>query len=171
LKAILNKIGTGIIIAIFLFIIIKECILTLVHFNEISIYEQIDSKGQSSKVYVVPRDKIILKKQYGDLYEYGVFKVSGEAAIHYFGSLYNSGVSPFGVRIYSNATEVWKVKMELLAKNGNLDKSSFDEIGNSYKDLIIFRDNSVKIGELDFDKTNKTIEDEVFIKSVIKTLK
>lgn len=86
--------------------------------------------------------------------------VRGENATHYFGPVYNSGESPFGLRIYSDAIDVWKVEMKLLDKDGNLAESTFNEIGESFRDTMIFRDNSIELGDYTHDRIETTQADK-----------
>jgi len=167
MKAISSKIGTIIIIGIFLFIGLKSCIKTGMTLNKTEVYQQVNESGESNRVYIAPGNTIILKKQFEDQYEYGVYHVKGVNVTHYFGPLYHRGESLLGFRIYPNAKDVWDVEMELMDKGGNLTNSTFKEIGTSFRDLLIFRDNSVEIGNYTYNKTNKTSQDDQFIKLAV----
>jgi hypothetical protein len=164
MKRIISRIGTGLVFALFIFFFgLKGCIKRVVHFDQTAVYQQIYSTGESNTVYVVPGNTLIVKKQFQDQFEYGVFKVRGDNATHYFGSLYNRGETLLGIRMYSGATDVWKVEMELVEKKSNLDESTFEDIGKKFRNLIVFRDNSVQIGEDIYEKINTTPTDEDFI--------
>ena len=120
---------------------------------------------------MAPSNHLIFKKQYAGQYEYAIFFVRGEDATHYFGPLYNSGDNLLGLRIYSDATDVWKIEMELVAKDGNLSESTFDEIGESFRDIIIFRDNSIELGDYVYDQIEVIQADKDFVDSITKDLK
>jgi hypothetical protein len=171
MASILKKISLGILIALFIYVGLQTFIKTMVHFDNSAKYELIEPSGQINTVYIVPINLMIIKKQVKEKYEYGIFKITGENAVHYFGSIYNSGETLLGLRIYSNAIDVWKSKMELINKKGNLEYTTFHEIGETYKEMIIFKDNSVEIGKYKYNKVNLSQEDEQFINEVINVSK
>lgn len=171
MKSIGSKIGTVLVIGIFLFFGLKGCIKTSYGVGELKVYQQVSETGESNTAYFAPSNYLIFKKQYSDQYEYAVFLVRGENATHYFGPVYNSGESLLGLRIYSDATDVWKVEMELVDKDGNLTESTFNDIGESFRDIIIFRDNSVELGDYIYERIETTQADKDFVVSVTKYLK
>jgi len=171
MKLTFKKIGIGLIIALGLFLALKGTIITVIHFDNKVVCQQINPNGESNTIYIVPPNTVILKKQFNDQYEYGVFKARGVNATHYFGPIYSKGESFLGWRIYSGATDVWKVEMELADKKGNLAESTFGEIGETFRDMIIFRDKSVEIGKYTYDQINLSKEDEDLIEKATKGIK
>jgi hypothetical protein len=57
--------------------------------------------------------------------------------------------------------------MEIIATKGNFEKTTFHDIGETYKELIIFRDNSVGIRKYRNAKIKLSQEDERFINDVL----
>ena len=114
---------------------------------------------------------MIFKKQYKEQFEYGVFKIRATNATHYVGPIYSTGQSILGLRIYSGANEVWKAKMELIDKQGNLKESTFEEVGEKFSQLMVFRDASVELGDFEYDQRAPTSQDENFVNSVLNELR
>ncbi|NKI28493.1 hypothetical protein HCG49_18240 [Arenibacter sp. 6A1] len=166
MKSILNKIGTGIIIAFWLFIGLKGCVQTVYSSKDIAVYENIIENGESTKVYIVPKNQMVIKKQYQNQYEYAVFYVRGSDATHYFGPFYNKGENLLHIRAYTDANKVWKLEMEITDKKGNLSQSTFDDIGVTFRNTLIMRENSIEFGDYEYNKLEPTEEDIVFIKQI-----
>tara|TARA_R110001606_G_C15361513_1_gene648594 strand:+ start:821 stop:1360 length:540 start_codon:yes stop_codon:yes gene_type:complete len=179
MKSILNKFGTVLFIVFFLFIGIKGCVHTIYSATEVAIYENIDSNKESTKIYIIPSNLMIIKKQYNSQYEYAVFNLKGTNATHYFGALYNKGENLLGVRIFTNANEVWKLEMKIKNKKGNLNESVFHEIGTTYRNTLIVRDNSIsllndystKLGGFEYKKIKLSNVDIEFLNQVKEKVK
>src|SRR5680860_1003277 len=152
MKSFLSKLGTGIFIAFWLFVGLKGCVHTVYSPKNIEVYKDLNDTGELTKVYIVPGNKMIVKKQFLEEYEYAVFKVRGTDATHYFGPFYNKGESLLGIRTFSNANEVWNLEMEILDKEGNLIETTFNEIGDTYRNTLVIRDNSIEFGNYEYKK-------------------
>jgi hypothetical protein len=92
-------------------------------------------------------------------------------ASHYFGPFYSVGTSLFGLRVYSGATEVWKAKMELVEKTGNLPESTFDQIGERFDQIIIIKKHTIELGGIEYQLIDTTQENQSFVKSVVSSLR
>ena len=166
MKSLLSKIGTGIFIAFWLFLGLKGCVNTVYSSKDIAVYEDVNKNGESNKVYFIPSNKIIVKKQYQEQYEYAVFYVRGTDATHYFGPFYNKGENLLGIRTFPDANEVWKLEMKITDKKGNLLETNFDDIGDSYRNILVIKDNSIEFGDYEYEKLIPTEEDLEFINKV-----
>lgn len=138
---------------------------------ELQKYQVKKDAGEFNTVYVVPSNYLIFKKQYDEIYEYGVFYIKGSNATHYVGPIYSTGKSLFGLKIYPGANKVWKAEMELIEKSGNLQETTFEDIGEKFNQLIIFRDNSIELGDFEYERMNITNQDDIFVKSVVDKIK
>ncbi len=166
MKSFLSKAGTGIFIAFWLFLGLKGCFHTVYSSKDVAVYEDVNENGESNKVYFVPKNKMIFKKQYQEQYEYAVFRVRGTDATHYFGPFYNKGENLLGIRTFSDANEVWKLEMEISDKRGNLFETTFDEIGERFRNTLVIRDNSIEVGDYEYQKIVPTEEDLELIDKV-----
>ncbi|MDL5514821.1 hypothetical protein QSE00_23630 [Arenibacter sp. M-2] len=166
MKSLLSNIGTGIFIAFWLFLGLKGCVNTVYSSKGIAVYENLDANGESNKVYFIPSNKIIVKKQYQEQYEYAVFYVRGTDATHYFGPFYNKGENLLGIRTFPDANEVWKLEMEITDKKGNLIETTFDDIGDSHRNTLVIKDNSIEFGDYEYEKLIPTEEDLELINKV-----
>ena len=171
MKSLLSKIGTGIFIGFWFFLGLKGCVNTVYNSKDIAVYEDVNENGESNKVYFVPKNKIIVKKQYQEQYEYAVFHARGTDATHYFGPFYNKGENLLGIRIFSDANEVWKLEMEIKDKKGNLLETTFDDIGDSYRNTLVIKDNSIEFGDYEYEKVEPTQEDFELINQIKADLK
>lgn len=171
MKKITSKIGTGVIVFLFLFIGLKGFFLTVYSQDELQVYQDFSRTGEINTVYIVPSNYLIFKKQYNDQYEYGIFYIKASNATHYFGPLYSTGSSLLGLKIYSGANSVWKAEMELIGKSGNLEESTFENINEKFDQLIIFRDNSIELGSNEYQRIKLTDRDKNFATSIIEPLK
>lgn len=149
-QSISNRISVAlvfIVIALLLFFNLKGCVVTPVNIDDYQAYESIDRRGQISRVYLLPNNnEIISTKEFDGRYELALFKMRGSHAIKYFGSLYNIGTFPFGLRIYSDAIKVWKVNMRLINKIGNISTSTYNEIGETHEVRFVFYENELEAG-------------------------
>lgn len=171
MKKITSKIGTGAIVFLILLIGLKGYFITVYSQNELQVYQDFSRTGEINTVYIVPSNYLIFKKQYDDQTEYGIFYIKASNATHYVGPFYSTGNSLLGLRIYSGAKAVWKAEMELIAKSGNLQESTFEYIGDTFHQLIIFRENSIELGSKEYQRIKLTDRDEKFANSVIEPLK
>ena len=171
MKSVLSKIGSGAFIFLILFIGLKGCFVTVYCQDELLVFQDLSETGELNTVYVAPSNYLIFKKQYDEQYEYGVFKVRATNATHYFGPIYSTGQSILGLRIYSGANKVWKAEMELVDKQGNLNESTFEDFGEKFSQLIIFRDSSVELGNFEYQQLDPTSEDVDFANSVVNKLR
>jgi hypothetical protein len=167
----ISKIGIAIIISIFLFIGLKGFFVSVYNQEKLQIYQNKTETGEINTIYVVPNNYLIVKKQYEEQYEYGIFYIRGSNATHYIGPIYSTGKSLLGLRIYPSSNEVWKAEMELIGKSGNLQVSTFEDIGEKFNQLMIFRDNSIELGNLEYESIDITSLDEIFAKSIIDPLR
>ena len=159
MKSFFSKLGTGIFIAFWLFLGLKGCAHTVYSPKNIEVYQDLSETGELTKVYIIPGNKMIVKKQFLEDYEYAVFKVRGSDATHYFGPFYNKGENLLGIRTFSDANEVWKLEMEIVEKDGNLMETTFDDIGDTYRNTLVMRDNSIELGNYEYEKIIPSQED------------
>ena len=133
-----------------MFISFKGCIRTVMVNNDYKFYVLEQKDSAEERVIFFPDNKILVLRLQNDLHEMGFFKFYSEGATHYFGPFYNTGTFfPFGLRIYSNAESVWKLKLDLRNKFGNVYGSTFPEIGSELQTTLILYDSSMKFhGEI-----------------------
>ncbi|MCM4171604.1 hypothetical protein DHD32_08940 [Arenibacter sp. TNZ] len=166
MKQLFSKIGTGIFIVFWLFLGLKGCVNKVYSLKDIAVYEDVNENGESNKVYFIPSNKIIVKKQYQEQFEYAVFQVRGTDATHYFGPFYNKGENLLGIRTFFDANEVWKLEMEITDKKGNLLETTFDDIGDSHRNTLVIKDNSIEFGDYEYKKLWPSEEDLELITKV-----
>ena len=171
MNSLISKIVIAIIISIFLFIGLKGFFFSVYNQEKLQIYQYKSEIGELNTIYIVPTNYMIVKKQFEEQYEYGIFYIRGSNATHYIGPIYSTGKSLLGLRIYPGSNEVWKAEMELIEKSGNLQVSTFEDIGEKFNQLMIFRDNSIELGNIEYKSINVTSIDEIFAKSIIDPLR
>ena len=71
-----------------------------------------------------------------------------------------------GIRTFPDANEVWKLEMEITDKKGNLLETTFDDIGDSYRNTLVIKDNSIEFGDYEYEELIPTEEDLEFINKV-----
>jgi len=161
----------GVFFAFWIFLGLKHFILRSLDLGPVAVYKKLTDLGGVDCIYVVSRDILIFSKTLNDRYEYAAFKVNGQAATHYFGPFYNSGESLLNIQKYNDAINVWAVNMELRLKNGNVDKSTFGDVGRKFKSILVSRANSISIGEDAYTLGNLSSEEREFIVQVYKNIK
>lgn len=171
MQNILGKLFMTLFIGFWLFLGLKHLVTEGVHFDEDAKYQAKNiSTGNVNTVFITTDERIILRKQLGDLFEYGVFRIRGSEPTHYFGPVYNIGESLFGVRVYSDIIAIWNVEMKLIKKEGNLPQSTFDPVGEtyytSYNKLILIRENEIEIGDDKYMKMDLSEDDQIFLKAI-----
>lgn len=160
-----------VVIGFILFIGIKGCTGRAVAFKENRAFEHMREDGQVDRVIILaPKNELILIKKAGDIFEMALFKIRGVSATHYFGPVYNVGPSPFGIRLYSDASEVWDAQLELLEKRGTISQSTFGNVGEKHQVPIAVYDNKLQMGTLQFHNIWMDEEDIHLVRSEFEAL-
>jgi len=163
----MKKIGTYILIGLFIIIGLKSCIMTVISFDNYILVERTDENGQQDRVILTPKNEMIYIKKYQELVEYGIYKVKGQEATHYISGIYCIGTFPFGLRSYKNAEKVYDAQLILSKKNGD----SFPSVGESFNSTIIIYPDKVKIGKFFYNKLTPTESEMTEFENMIIQLK
>jgi len=168
MKDTLIKIGYIFLGCIIVFIGFKGCLKTVMRFDTYAVYENRDSNNQINRVFIIPTNEIVFSKNFEGNFELVLFHARGENITHYFGSFYNVGTFPFGIRSYPDAKEAWDVELELKDKFGNVSESTFDEIGEDYRVKLILFPNSITIDNDNYNKIDFSTEEVKKLRKIFK---
>jgi hypothetical protein len=163
----MKKIGNFIMIAVFLIIGLKSCMISVISFHDLIIVERYEENGQYDLVIFTKGNEMIYIKQYEEIVEYGIYKIKGLEATHYISGIYCIGTFPFGLRFYKNAEKVYDAELVLSEKDGD----SFPSVGESFKSTIIIYPDKVKIRKLVYEKLSPTESEIVEFENMIIDLK
>jgi hypothetical protein len=164
---VMKKIGTYILIAIFLLIGLKSCIMTVISIKDYILIERTDEHGQQDRVILTPKYEMIYVKKYQESVQIGIYKVQGQEATHYISGIYCVGTFPFGLRYYNKPENVFDAQLTLTKKHGD----SFPNIGDSFNaTIVIYRDN-VEIGKHKYKRLKINDKERIEIENMINQLK
>lgn len=104
------------VVLIIIFIGFKNCFISPVSNSDYFLLESSGNNGQKVRLLLTPNNEMIVVKRFGNNDELGLFKIKGENAIHYFGSLYFIGSFPMGLRFLKNAEKVYNTECELIKR-------------------------------------------------------
>lgn len=164
----ISKIGYIVLGFIIIFVGFKGCLKTVMSFDTYTVYENRDSNNQINRVFIIPTNEIIFSKNLEGNFELALFHARGENITHYFGSIYNIGTFPFGIRSYPDAKEAWDVELELKDKYGNVTESTFDEIGEDFRVNLIFFPSSITIDNDNYTKIDFSIDEVKKLRKIFK---
>lgn len=177
---IFSTISAILIIGVGLLFGLKGCFLDLHFFNHLTAYRYLDEKtGSIKKLYLIPRDIILLEEKNGQDEEFGSLQViEQEVLTHYVGPIYgvnssshSSYKSFFGFTIISNAETVMDTKINLLDKFGN-NPQAFGTVGEIYpKEKIIIRNSSIEFQDLVFTQVPVVDADRLYVDKANERLK
>lgn len=168
MKSVFSRVFSVFWILIILFFGLKGCVGTVYRVNKIQVFQNITKHGETRKIYLTPKNKLIISREYRDSFDDALFEIKGVSITHYFGSLYNSGESIFSLKVYKNIIEAYKIELTLLKNIGNIEESSFEEVGNRSIHYLLFRDKSIEFDGQHFNKIELDNSDSDFIDSFTK---
>lgn len=163
----MKKIGTFILIGLFIIIGLKSCVMTVISFDDYILCEITDENGQQDRIVFTPKNEMVYVKKFQEIVEYGIYKVKGVEATHYISGLYCVGNFPLGLRFYKNAENVFEAQLILTKKYGD----SFPSVGKSFNSNIIVFPDKVKIGGINYHRLEVEEIDKKEIELMIVQLK
>jgi len=163
----MKKVGTFLIITIFLIIGLKSCIMTAISIDDYILVERFDENGQNDRVMLTPKNEMIYVKRFQEIVEVGIYKVQGQEATHYIFGIYCIGTFPFGLRYFDNPEKVFDSQFTLTKKHGD----SFPEVGNSFRAKIVIFKDKVKIGKYSYKRLDLNKEERENMEIMIDQLK
>jgi hypothetical protein len=170
MKSIFNKSLTVLIIVIILFFGLKGCIGTVYSNNEIKAYQKTTENGEIREIYLLPKNRLIISREYGEFFDVGLFEIKGATMTHYFGSFYNSGEGIFSVKIYPDILEAFKVEIRLIDSIDNIEETSFVKNDNKSIHYLLFKEKSVEFSGEYFSEMQIDKERYDYINALLKKL-
>lgn len=155
MKLLSNRTNNSIIFFLLFITSFISCTNSSDESKKIMVYEDINEYDESRKAYFF-QDIVIIKKQRKEEYEYAVFNLDKKDIT--------------GVNDYPNANQVYEIQMELLDKKSNLIKSTFGNIGERYKNILVFKNHSIEFGNLPYEKIVPSEKDLNFAKQIINNI-
>lgn len=163
----MKKIGIYILIAFFLLIGLKSCIVKVISITDYILCERIDEHGQLDRVILTPKNEMIYIKKYKESVQVGIYKIQGQEATHYIFGFYCIGTFPFGLRYYNNSVNVFDSQLTLIKKYGD----SFPKIGDSFNTTIVTYIDKVLIGKYKYKRLKVSKKEKIDIEKMIDELK
>ena len=169
MKSIFNKSITVIFIVIFLFFGLKGCVKSVYINNERKVFQNTTANGEIREIYLLPKNRLIISREFGEFFDVGLFEIKGSNMTHYFGSLYNSGESLFSLKIYPDILEAYKIEIRFINNINNVKESSFYKNDRKSIHYLLFRDKSIEFNgeyfkEMKIDKSRHDYIDSLLEK-------
>ena len=152
MKSIFNKGITVIFIIIILFFGLKGCVKSVYVNNDMKVFQNTTESGEIREIYLLPKNKLIISREFGEFFDVGFFDIKGSNMTHYFGSLYNSGEGLFTFKIYPDILEAYKIETSFIDNINNVKESSFYKDDRKSIHYLLFRDKSIEFNGENFQE-------------------